>query len=367
MASEEENINPYLLLKLETEATEQEIKTAYRKLSLKVHPDRVSSTMPTSTNLVSSPLRTHVSNIYHKNSFLQNPDNPEAARLFHELNQAYELLLDPLRRLALDQKLRVKKARAERYKTYDAKRKNMVEELEERERAFKKTRLDKKNEEVKVQMETDRIKEEGRRMREQKEEQIRMRDEEIMKGEAVEEDDAEAPELRMFWSLHSDDLWLNCFIRPSRYHHSTKIFTKDPSRVDHTGINSQSVIRFRRSGCGIDRSFPQSTEKERRQTSQKRDSSGTFQTNTRCLLCSVCQWEKRPWIGGYRSRLGERERASDSRLVEENGQAGQFFTDKRVVASQWGIWYSGRAPAKSIGRQLRIFVVPVDIRGSDYF
>jgi DnaJ family protein C protein 17 len=64
---------------------------------------------------------------------------------------------------------------SERYKTYDAKRKNMVEELEEREWAFKKTRLDKKNEDLKMQMETDFIKEEERRMREQKEEQIRRR------------------------------------------------------------------------------------------------------------------------------------------------------------------------------------------------
>lgn len=123
--------------------------------------------------------------------------------MFHELNQAYELLLDPLRRLALDQKLRVKKARAERYKTYDTKRKNMVEELEARERAFKKTRLDKKNEEIKVQTETERIKEEGRRLREQREEEIRKRDEERLKGEDAEEDEAEAPELRMFSTSHS--------------------------------------------------------------------------------------------------------------------------------------------------------------------
>ena len=42
MSTTEEEINPYELLKLESEATEQDIKTSYRKISLKVHPDRVS-------------------------------------------------------------------------------------------------------------------------------------------------------------------------------------------------------------------------------------------------------------------------------------------------------------------------------------
>lgn len=103
---------------------------------------------------------------------MQNPDHPEAAKLFHELNQAYELLLDPLRRLALDQKLRVKEAKKERYKAYDAKRKHMVEELERRERATaKKTKMG-REEEMRVINETERIKEEGRRLRAMKQAQV---------------------------------------------------------------------------------------------------------------------------------------------------------------------------------------------------
>lgn len=140
MSTEEDN-SPYELLKLESSATEGEIRTAYRKLSLKVHPDR-------------------------------NPDNPEAAKLFHELNQAYECLLDPVRRLALDQKVRVKEAKKERYKAYDAKRKHMVEELEQRERAaVKRAKMD-SEEEVRVMNETERIKAEGRRLREMKQAQV---------------------------------------------------------------------------------------------------------------------------------------------------------------------------------------------------
>ncbi|KAF9443117.1 hypothetical protein P691DRAFT_809431 [Macrolepiota fuliginosa MF-IS2] len=68
----------------------------------------------------------------------------------------------------------------------------MVEELEERERAFKKARVDKQKEEVKVYHETEKIKEEGRKLREQKERELRMREKE---REIEEEEDMEAPEL----------------------------------------------------------------------------------------------------------------------------------------------------------------------------
>lgn len=37
----EVEVNPYELLDVKVESTEQEIRTAYRKRSLKVHPDRV--------------------------------------------------------------------------------------------------------------------------------------------------------------------------------------------------------------------------------------------------------------------------------------------------------------------------------------
>ncbi|KAH6917937.1 DnaJ domain-containing protein [Coprinopsis sp. MPI-PUGE-AT-0042] len=138
----DDDISPYELLEVGIEATEQEIKTSYRKRSLKVHPDR-------------------------------NPNNPDAARKFHELNQAYELLLDPLRRLALDAKLRLKNARKERFKAYDAKRKNLVEELEERERAFKKARVEKAQEEARVRYETEHIKDQGRKLVEERERKLR--------------------------------------------------------------------------------------------------------------------------------------------------------------------------------------------------
>ncbi|KAG6909031.1 hypothetical protein DXG01_002305 [Tephrocybe rancida] len=161
----EVEVNPYELLDVEVESTEQEIRTAYRKRSLKVHPDR-------------------------------NPNNADAARKFHELNQAYELLLDPLRRLALDAKLRLKQARAERFKSYDNKRKNMVEELEAREREFKKAKLAKQKEEVQRWHETEEIKDQGRKLREEKARELLQREDEKRRAaEEAQEDELAAPSL----------------------------------------------------------------------------------------------------------------------------------------------------------------------------
>ncbi|KAJ3487325.1 hypothetical protein NLI96_g3619 [Meripilus lineatus] len=145
MSSTEEDINPYELIGVGLEATEGEIKTAYRQRSLKVHPDR-------------------------------NRGNPDAARKFHELNQAYELLLDPLRRMALDAKLRLKEARKTRFATFDAKRKGLVSELEEREQAFKKAKLEKEEKQKETWRENERIMEEGRILREEREKELLRRE-----------------------------------------------------------------------------------------------------------------------------------------------------------------------------------------------
>jgi molecular chaperone DnaJ len=62
----------YKLLDLPRNASEADIKKAYRRLAMKFHPDR-------------------------------NPDNPEAEHRFKECKEAYEILTDPRKRAAYDQ------------------------------------------------------------------------------------------------------------------------------------------------------------------------------------------------------------------------------------------------------------------------
>jgi curved DNA-binding protein CbpA len=174
------------------------------------------------------------------------------ARKFHELNQAYELLLDPLRRLALDAKLRVKLARAQRFKSYDNKRKNLVEELEERERAFKKARMEKQKEEVETWRETERIKEEGKKLREQKEKEIWEKMHRPKQEEPTIEEDEDAPPAmgKSSMIIYIYPLEYNLIppqiCRPARYNRPPKIPPQDLSKSHHTIINSRLPLTFRR-------------------------------------------------------------------------------------------------------------------------
>ena len=62
----------YEVLGVEKNASEAEIKKAYKRLAMKYHPDR-------------------------------NPDNKEAEEKFKEAKQAYEILTDAQKRAAYDQ------------------------------------------------------------------------------------------------------------------------------------------------------------------------------------------------------------------------------------------------------------------------
>jgi DnaJ homolog subfamily C member 17 len=105
------------------------------------------------------------------------------------------LLVDPLRRLALDAKLRLREAQKARFGKYDAKRKVLVEELQERERAFKKAKTQQQKEEADRLQETERIDAEGRRMREEKEKELLKVEEEMQKAAEEREKEMTPPAL----------------------------------------------------------------------------------------------------------------------------------------------------------------------------
>ena len=66
--------NYFQILGVTTEATQAEIKDAYKKLAIRLHPDK-------------------------------NPDNPEAAQEFQAIAEAYEVLGDFYQRLLYEKEL----------------------------------------------------------------------------------------------------------------------------------------------------------------------------------------------------------------------------------------------------------------------
>ncbi|GAB6021829.1 DnaJ (Hsp40), sub C, member 17 [Chamberlinius hualienensis] len=137
MASKTEDVTKldlYDLLGINSDAGLKEIKTAYRKTALTCHPDK-------------------------------NPDNPDAAKLFHQLLKALEILTDTAAREAYDKILKARKATALRNKLLDSKRKKLKEELESREKEaelekthFVNTSVDA---EAKLRQEIERLRKEG--------------------------------------------------------------------------------------------------------------------------------------------------------------------------------------------------------------
>lgn len=120
------------------------------------------------------------------------------AQKFFELNQAYEILLDPLRRQAITASVKATEARKARFQKFDQKRKDMQNELEERERAFKRQKTDKATEARKRQAENERIMEEGRRMKERRDMDMRRQDEDESNLDFDESTEDKVPQLGAF-------------------------------------------------------------------------------------------------------------------------------------------------------------------------
>ncbi|KAI8147070.1 hypothetical protein BJV82DRAFT_597611 [Fennellomyces sp. T-0311] len=127
--------NYYELLGVRVDATQKEIKKAYRLKALELHPDK-------------------------------NP-SPDAGALFHTLSQAYEVLQDEKAKASYDQLLKAKLERLKKQTEMDSKRRAAKADLEEREMAAKKAKSDQDQAEAQYYAELARIRAEGAKRREE--------------------------------------------------------------------------------------------------------------------------------------------------------------------------------------------------------
>ncbi|GMK59262.1 hypothetical protein CspeluHIS016_0702770 [Cutaneotrichosporon spelunceum] len=135
LTEEERDIDPYDVLDITTDAGEKEIRKAYRKLSLRCHPDK-------------------------------NP-GPEAAAMFHTISLALAILTTPEKRQFIDGKLAQSRAQAARRAEMDSKRKAKVEDLLRREEDAKRARKDAADAR-KAAAKEEAVRDEGRRMVEER-------------------------------------------------------------------------------------------------------------------------------------------------------------------------------------------------------
>ncbi|CEG83667.1 hypothetical protein RMATCC62417_17549 [Rhizopus microsporus] len=132
---ENKDIDYYGLLEIEITATTKDIERAYRKKALKVHPDK-------------------------------NP-SPDAAALFHDLTQAYEILTNPQKRKDYDNIHRARQERLKKKQEMDSKRRAAQDELERREREAKKARSEQDQAKAEYEAHLARLREEGAKRRQE--------------------------------------------------------------------------------------------------------------------------------------------------------------------------------------------------------
>lgn len=134
----------YELLGVNFESTEAEIKRAYRKSSIKYHPDK-------------------------------NKDDANAADLFIRLGHARDILLDANLKQEYDRSRLRRKEKALQDELLDGKRRKMKEDLERRERAgvdLKRKRNEELNEAERRELEIQRLAEDGKRRRKERQERL---------------------------------------------------------------------------------------------------------------------------------------------------------------------------------------------------
>nr|XP_033807484.1 dnaJ homolog subfamily C member 17 isoform X2 [Geotrypetes seraphini] len=172
----------YALLGIGEEAHEKEIKKAYRQKALTCHPDK-------------------------------NPDNPQAAELFHQLSQALEVLTDAAAKAAYDKVRKAQKAAEKRTQKLDDRRKKVKLDLEAREREAQAQVSE--EEEIRItrtlEQEIVRLREEGSRQLEEQQkliqEQLRFEREErvLGKSEGKNDDSVVTAKLKLKWKCKKHD------------------------------------------------------------------------------------------------------------------------------------------------------------------
>jgi len=130
------DMDSYSIVGVSEDADSNQITSAYRKASLKVHPDR-------------------------------NPDDPLAAEKFQRLKAAFEALTDPIKRAELDAKRAAQAARTARFAGLDNKRKALARDLEMREEALSNAHALAQQKAAKIRK-LDEIKAAGARLRQAK-------------------------------------------------------------------------------------------------------------------------------------------------------------------------------------------------------
>ena len=132
----------YNLLGVSFETSEADIRRAYRRTALKYHPDH-------------------------------NAGNAVAVEKFHLLQIGYELLSDPAAKAAYDNARAARLAKKRQKEQFDGKRRQMMDDLERRERGVKRGRDEELDAEEKLRMEIARLAEDGKRRRKEREELLR--------------------------------------------------------------------------------------------------------------------------------------------------------------------------------------------------
>ncbi|KAG9697459.1 DnaJ-domain-containing protein, partial [Aureobasidium melanogenum] len=136
-------------------SSESDIRRAYRRTALKYHPDK-------------------------------NADKPDIVEKFHLLQIANDVLSTPEYKAIYDNARRAKQEREERHQAFEGRRRQMKEDLENRENASLKRKHQEEEEGDKLQREIQRLAADGKRRRLERQEQLnreRLEDEERLDRE----------------------------------------------------------------------------------------------------------------------------------------------------------------------------------------